>query len=533
MRTCGEVLVTMLQNYGIDTVFGIPGVHTIELYRGLPGTGIRHVTPRHEQGAGFMADGYARATGRPAACFIITGPGMTNIMTAMGQALADSVPMLVISSASRTHELGHGQGRLHEMRHQGATVAGVARFSHTLLRPDELLDVVARAFSVFDGARPGPVHIEIPIDVITAPADHVSLERMARLRRPGPNPASIADAADLLKGARDPIVVLGGGTQDHADAARALVERLGARTVLTVNGKGVLPSGHPLSVGARLAQAPVRQAVENADVVLAIGTELGETDTLLFDGRLDIRGKVIRVDADVHQLTANVRPAVAILSDAGLAMDALLHTLDGFGGFNAGSAAAALVAEGDASMPTRYAGHGLFLGRLEKAMPGMIVAGDSTQPVYGGNMFFDPDAPRRFFNSTTGFGTLGYAIPAAIGAKLARPDASVVAVVGDGGAQFSIAELGSAVEADVPVIVVIWNNRGYREIKDWMVRAGIAAIGVDIFTPAFDHLAQGFGCDYFRVESAADLDAALEGANALARSRVIEVIEDRYEMDRT
>ncbi|MDX1426117.1 MAG: thiamine pyrophosphate-binding protein, partial [Kiloniellales bacterium] len=112
MRTCGEVLVEILESYGIDTVFGIPGVHTVELYRGLPNTGIRHITPRHEQGAGFMADGYARASGRPAACFIISGPGMTNIVTAMGQAYADSIPMLVISSVNNTHELGLGEGRL-------------------------------------------------------------------------------------------------------------------------------------------------------------------------------------------------------------------------------------------------------------------------------------------------------------------------------------------------------------------------------------------------------------------------------------
>ena len=145
MATCGEVLVRLLEAYGVDTVFGIPGVHTVELYRGLPATRIRHVTPRHEQGAGFMADGYARVSGRPGVCFIITGPGMTNILTAMGQAFADSVPMLVISSVNRTEQLGMGQGRLHELPSQRNVVAGVAGFSHTLLR--------ARAAARGAGAR--------------------------------------------------------------------------------------------------------------------------------------------------------------------------------------------------------------------------------------------------------------------------------------------------------------------------------------------------------------------------------------------
>lgn len=176
--TCAELLLRLLRDtYNTDTIFGIPGVHTIEMYRALEGgkaSGIRHVTPRHEQGAGFMADGYARATGKPGVCFIISGPGMTNIATAMGQALADSIPMLVISSVSRRDTLGRGQGRLHELPSQQQLLSGVSRFSHTLLDPAGLPEVLARAFAVFHSARPGPVHIEVPIDlfdrVVESPA---------------------------------------------------------------------------------------------------------------------------------------------------------------------------------------------------------------------------------------------------------------------------------------------------------------------------------------------------------------------------
>src|SRR5579862_5833323 len=164
--TCGELLVRLLERFGVEVVFGIPGVHTVELYRGLPATRIRHITPRHEQGAGFMADGYARVSGKPGVCFIISGPGMTNILTAMAQAYADSVPMLVISSVNRTHELGMGGGRLHELPSQRALVAGVSVFSQTLMRPEELPELLRRAFTVFSSARPRPVHIEIPLDVI-------------------------------------------------------------------------------------------------------------------------------------------------------------------------------------------------------------------------------------------------------------------------------------------------------------------------------------------------------------------------------
>jgi acetolactate synthase-1/2/3 large subunit len=203
MKTCGEVLVEILEAYGIDTVFGIPGVHTVELYRGLPNTGLRHVSPRHEQGAGFMADGYARVKGRPAACFIITGPGMTNIATALGQAYADSVPILVISSVNSSHELGLGEGRLHELPSQRNLIEGVTVFSHTVLRADELPSVLARAFTVFDSTRPGPVHIELPLDVITAPGEHLVRKAHLTRSRPGPDPAAIQAAADLLRGAKD------------------------------------------------------------------------------------------------------------------------------------------------------------------------------------------------------------------------------------------------------------------------------------------------------------------------------------------
>src|ERR1044072_4193501 len=148
MATCGEVLVNLLEGYGVAPVFGIPGVHTVELYRGLAGSSIRHITPRHEQGAGFMADGYARVTGRPGVCFIITGPGMTNIVTAMGQAYGDSIPMLVISTVNSHGRMGSGEGWLHELPNQQALVSQVAAFSHTVNRPEGLAPVPVRALAV-------------------------------------------------------------------------------------------------------------------------------------------------------------------------------------------------------------------------------------------------------------------------------------------------------------------------------------------------------------------------------------------------
>ena len=525
--TCGEVLVQLLQAYGIETVFGIPGVHTVELYRGFPNTKLRHVTPRHEQGAGFMADGYARASGRPAACFIITGPGLTNIATALGQAYADSVPVLVLSSVNNTRDLALGEGRLHELPSQRGLMEGLTAFSHTLLWPDELPHVLARAFAVFNSGRPRPVHIELPLDVITADADHVRRDAIPVSGRPSPDPAKVAEAAALLRQARRLLVVLGGGAQDAAKEAVAVVERLGALAVTTINGKGILPPDHPLSLGSTLPQPPVLNELTHADVVLAVGTELGETDTLLFDSRLRLGGKVIRIDIDAEQLTRNVLAEVAILGDSALALRALERELEQHRVDPAPAAARATALRRqlqDLLTPSQRA-HQRVMAAVQEALPGAIIVGDSTQPVYSANLFYQAERPRSFFNSSTGYGTLGYALPAALGAKLGRPDRPVVAVIGDGGLQFTIGELASAVELALPVTVLLWNNRGYGEIKKYMAERGIPQIGVDIYTPDFQTIARGFGCRAGRANTLAQLQEQLRQAQAVPGPTLIEIDE--------
>lgn len=258
MVTCGQFLVRQLEAWGVDTVFGIPGVHTVELYRGLPDSSIRHITPRHEQGAGFMADGYARASGKPGVCFVITGPGVTNILTAMAQAYADSIPMLVISSVTTRARLGRNGGYLHELTDQRAMTAGVTAFSHTLLDVDQLPAALTQAFAVFESQRPRPVHIELPLDVITAPADHLSLVCQPCFSRPAPDPQQLDLAAKRLGNAKHPLVLLGGGCIAAASEARILVDRLAAPAATTINAKGVLPDHHPLALGCN--QSLRRQA---------------------------------------------------------------------------------------------------------------------------------------------------------------------------------------------------------------------------------------------------------------------------------
>ncbi|MFT4713279.1 MAG: acetolactate synthase-1/2/3 large subunit [Candidatus Azotimanducaceae bacterium] len=535
MSTCGETLVKLLENYSVDTVFGIPGVHTVELYRGLPNTNIRHITPRHEQGAGFMADGYARVTGKPGVCLIITGPGMTNIATAMAQALADSIPMLVISSVNNTHELGLGEGRLHELPNQKMTMSGVSVFSHTLLRADELPQILARAFTVFESERPGPVHIEIPINVITSNADHLDLAPYPIARPPAPDPLSITQACDLLMKATQPLIAIGGGAIAASEAVIALAISLDAPVVNTVNAKGVMPYSHSLAVGGSGSHAAIRNALEKADVVLAVGTEFGETDyDFFFNGPVRINGKLIRIDIDAHQLTRNIKADLPIVSDAALALTAIADGLrlmkeqkqikpkpTASGSTRASELRTILLDGQDPNYKS-------FFDAIREALPEVIIAGDSTQTTYYAWLNYETEHPRRYFHSASGYGTLGYAIPAAIGASIGRPNLPVIGLIGDGAAQFTIGELASAVEANVGVIFLLWNNSGYGEIKRFMTDRKITPIGVDIHTPDFSAVAKAMGCHVASPTNIAELKTCLITANKLSQPTLIELNQSDF-----
>lgn len=528
MATCGEVLVKILENYAVDTVFGIPGVHTVELYRGLPETNIRHITPRHEQGAGFMADGYARVSGKPGVCLIITGPGMTNIATAMGQAMADSIPMLVISSVNRTYQLGLGEGRLHEMPNQSNLVSGVSVFSHTLLRADELPQILARAFAVFNSERPGPVHIEIPIDVITSPADHIDTLAYSLPSAPGPDPQAIGAAINLLYKADRPLIAIGGGAVSAGDELIVVAEKLAAPVVNTVNAKGVLPYSHPLAAGASGSCEAVRDEFLAADVVLAVGTEFSETDyDFFFAGQVQMNGQLIRIDIDTDQLTRNVKANLAIRSDSALALSAIAAGLEGHRADSlSGEARAKKIRQRTSQQRDKH--YEAFFDAVREALPEVIIAGDSTQPTYYAWLNYETEQPRHYFHSASGFGTLGYAIPAAIGAKLGSPNSPVIGLIGDGASQFTIGELASAVEAGLAVIFIVWNNNGYGEIKRFMQDGDIPQIGVDIHTPDFLGLAKSFGCEASRASTLAELQAQLKAANGRRGPSLIEVLQDDF-----
>ena len=526
MSTCARVLVEQLAGRGVDQVFGIPGNHTLALYRHLEASGIRHVTCRHEQGAAFMADGFARACGRPGVCFLVSGPGLLNAATAIAQARADSVPMLIITAVAGLGDLGMRRGTLHELPHQQATAVSLSSDSHTLFDPANLPELLDRAFARFQIGRPGPVHIEIPLDVMEAPLRIKTSATQRTLFAPGMSPAALAAVAQRLDRSRSPLLLVGGGAVDAGAAITELAQRLDAPVLNTVNGKGVCAREHALAVGGSPSLSCLRRALAEADCVLAIGTEVSETDyDLLMDGGIEVTSTWIRIDIDAAQLSSRSPAGIAVLADANTAAEQITQTIRARS--SNGSQRAAALREEIAREPHFHEEMHAFLETLRGAAADVVLVGDSTRPTYYAAWQYECSAPRRYFHSASGFGTLGFALPAAFGARLAT-GAPTICLIGDGGAQFTLPELLTGADSELPVAVVIWNNGGYAEIETSLRSAGASVESARISAPDFASAARAHRCDYAQPGNLNDLHTALTRAFDNQRPTLIEVREQDF-----
>jgi 5-guanidino-2-oxopentanoate decarboxylase len=526
-KSCGEALMHLLESYGVTTVFGIPGEHTLELYRGIEKSNVRAITPRNEQGASFMADGYARVTGEPGVCTIITGPGVTNAATGIGQAYADSIPMLVISSANDSPSLGKGWGRLHETTDLCAITRPITAFSVMVHDPAEVPELVAQAFTVFRSRRPRPVHIAIPIDVMEMPVnDDWQPYQIPEL--PIPAGAAITSAAQLLAQSSQTVIMVGGGAQHASDEVTRLAERLNVAVIASNAGKGIVSDRNPLSLGGGVISPSVQAYLAEAEVVLAIGTELGEADSFIYD--LPVKGKVIRIDIDPARFSDAFPATIAVLGDSRSACEQLLAALSDVEIKTAGIEVLTPIGQVRAQQTADYTDverqHIRLLDSLrDEISDDAIIMGDIAQLVYTGTAAMKTLLPRTWFYPA-GFGTLGCALPDAIGAKLAAPEKTVIALVGDGGFMFTVNELATAVEEGLSIPVIIWHNHSYAMIRDGMVKRGIPEIGVNPIAPDFVKLADAFGCPGVKVDSDDSFRKALNDAKAYAGPSLIIATEN-------
>lgn len=545
VRNGGRAVVATLAAHGVNTIFGIPGTHNLEFYRHLPEFGIRAVTPRHEQGAGYGADGYFLVSGKPGVVITTSGPGLTNVITAAATAYAESRPMLILSPGVPTGFERADVGMLHETKDSSGALNRLLVSSQRTRTAEGAAQAVAEAFAMFDSARPGPVHIEVPLDVLEG-AWNGSVPVPFAGHRPGLDDHVVARAAEAISAAKRPLVIAGGGARRaHAEVVR-LVETLDAPLATTANGKGIVSETHPLSLGSNVRFPSVQAESAAADVLIVLGSELADSD--LWGGAIgaqtsigvrdeSARQTVIRCDIDPDQLNKNLPGDILACADTGEFLTALMSALESAPATAAsasedGTESSASARESGADRVTRirqswatdfdFDAIGARVTRLveDGAGSNVVISGDSSQVTYDGTVHALTASTPDQLLYMPGFATLGYGIPAALGAKLADPARPVVCILGDGAAMFSIQELMTAAELGLGIPFVIVDNGGYAEIEGQMVDRDIEPFAVRLARPDFAKLGQSMGGAGVTIAEA-DIDSALPQAVAEALDRTV------------
>lgn len=500
-RSGGHVLVEALLAEGVEVLFGIPGVGTLAVYDAfVDHPGLRHIEVRHEQSAVFMADGYARASGRVGVAFTSNGPGALNTITAMSTANNDGVPILHLVSENPPDVRRKGKGHFHDISDQFGIFRPVTGHAAQVGLADEIPAAVHTAFFALRNRRPRPALVEFANEALTTPSSAELLPIAERVPKPI-DPGSLARAAEILASAERPMVWAGGGiaNPEAAAALTRVAEHLGGPVVTTQKGKGAMPADHPLHVGNWANEKPTRNLIEDCDVLLAVGTRFSYFPTGGWSLRLPER--IVQIDIDPAEIGRNYRVDVGVVGDSTVALDALGTELDRIGHGPLpwrDDDVAKVLAEIDEAVGTPVEIQVLDQIRSELP-PDALVFNDPTTIAFWARSHWKTNHPRTWF-VPSGFGTLGFALPAAIGAHIARPDVPSVAIIGDAGVMFTIQDLMTAVQENVPAIVMVFNDEGYGVERRHQDHLYGRRSGVDVRPPDFVALAHAFGARGIRVD---------------------------------
>jgi thiamine pyrophosphate-dependent acetolactate synthase large subunit-like protein len=503
---------------------------TVPIYAALDNSAISHITTRHEQGAGFMADGYFRASRKPAVAIVISGPGVTNIATAMGEAYTDSVPLLVISADVSTTEYGKSADFNHEISDQASLTAPICFKSIRIQSIDDIPTVVHDSFRHFRFNWPQPIHIGIPTDILEE-SRHVKFPSLPQMTRVIPDANQLKKASELIRFAKAPIMILGGGSHNARHLLPKLAGLINAPVLTTMNGKDSFPNDHELYIPAGVTFDAALQALNDSDLIIAVGTQFGRsdfatisaTDALPRFARLE--APLIRIDITPSQLKVNMPATVELLSDSRLAVEALLADLVDVDKLSYENRADEIRTATYAEAKLTGEKYRPWLKQLRDNISDYgVIAIDSTLVAYLGFPFIDIPATGSWLYPSA-FGTLGYALPAAIGAKIADPLRPAIAIIGDGGFLFTCTELITAVENNVCLPVVVWNDHGFGTIRQGMQNRGVSPIGVDFSIPSLEHLAKGLGCRYVNPKTPSELGTFIGDSLQHLVPTIIEVIE--------
>ncbi|WP_405780650.1 thiamine pyrophosphate-binding protein [Streptomyces sp. NBC_00859] len=490
-RNGGDLVVETLQGLGATTVFGLPGQHALGMFDALRRSALAYVGLRVENNAGFAADAYGRITGEVAPLLLSTGPGALTSLAALQEAAAASAPVLAVSSQVPTAGLGGGRhGYLHELRDQKASFRDIVKSVHTVRTASQIPSAIAAAWESALTAPHGPVWVEIPQDVLLAETTLPPVTAMdATPRELEPRPELTAVAAHLLSHAERPVIIAGGGVvrSDAAGKLLALAERLDAPVVCTVGGKGAFPWEHPLSLQSWMEDRHTTDFLEEADVLLVVGSGLGELSSNYHT--FEPRGRVVQIEADLGKLESN-HPALGIHADARIALSALLETVEERTDPDAADAVRTVLTK----VGERIASQDLDLE--QQILASVRAALPATSPSFWDMTilaYWAWSAWPGALHSAQGAGGLGYGFPAALGASVADPTTPVLAVSGDGGAMYSIAELATAKQYGLPVTWLIVDDGGYGILREYMEDAFGEATATELTRPDFVALAESFG----------------------------------------
>jgi acetolactate synthase-1/2/3 large subunit len=517
--TGAELIIRFLERQGVETVAGIPGGTVLPLYRALADSTLTHVLARHEQGAAFIAQGMARISGRAGVCFATSGPGMTNLVTAIADAKADSVPLLCF--VGQVPRALIGTDAFQEVD-TGRIVGAISKAFFHVGHANDLLTLLPEAFRIAEGGRPGPVVIELPKDVQTETIRAAWLpEPVRREAAAAPDADTIAAAAAMIAAAQRPILYLGGGvTQARArEAALRLAERAQLPTTTTLMALGTLPPGHPLALGM-LGMHGARwtnQALDECDLLIAVGARFDDRATGRAD-RFCPGAKVIHIDLDARELGKLRRPDLAIQADAGRALQALAATLTR----SERGPWLARIAQLKQELPLRLPGigdprqpYGLIRAVARHAGEAAVITTDVGQHQMWVAQSYPFTRPERWLTSG-GLGTMGFGLPAAIGAALALPQAPVVCFTGDGSLLMNVQELATLAELRLDVKIVVMDNAalGLVRQQQQLFYQGRFSGSVYAQPASCCAIAEAFGVPAYDLGIAHDADRALRVAFA-------------------
>jgi acetolactate synthase-1/2/3 large subunit len=526
MGTGGRAIVEAARANGMRTIFGLPGAQIYALFDALHATGTQVIVPRHEQAAAYMAMGYAKSTGRTGVFTVVPGPGVLNTAAALCTAMGNCSPLVCLTGQVPSQFLGKGRGHLHELADQAGTLRTLIKDA---VRIDDAADtsaIVAGAFRAARSGRPGPVSVEMCWDTMAAPVRIEQRPGDTGRDEPEPNLDAIAAAADLLAGARRPMIMCGAGAQHAAEEVRALAELLNAPVTAFRSGRGVVPEDHALGVAAVAA----RELWDDVDVLLGIGSRLEMPyvrwrDPMRYEAAPNDGRKLIRIDIEPREMP-RFRPDVAVVADSATACRLLADRLASRVAPNRDRRSEIAAAKSVArALTRRIQPQAAYLEAIRSVLPrrGFLVPELSQ---VGFATYTDAHAvlePRTYV-SEGHQGTLGFGFPTALGVKVANPSEAVVSITGDGGLMFAIQELATAAQYGIGVVTIVFNNRSYGNVlRDQQLQFGGRTIGAELVNPDFLKLADSFGVAAERVHSPGALRVALERALAAGHPALLEV----------